>query len=243
MIKLEADMHTHTVASTHAYSTITENCTFAASAGIKALGMTDHVGTMPDSPHCWHFHNYKILPHKINGVYVVHGAEANIVDYDGTLDLDKDSYRFVEWIIASYHKYTLAPASPKEHTQGYLKLAEDENIDMIGHPTTANFEYDMEKCVKKFKEYGKFIEINESSIMWKRGSRENALELMKLCKKYEAMICINTDAHFHELIGQTPIALQMAESIDFPEKLVANAHWETIRDHIIKKHPDVSFDR
>lgn len=242
MIKLQADMHTHTVASTHAYSTITENCTFASQVGLKAVAMTDHVMAMPDAPHSWHFHNLKVLPHKINGVYVVRGAEANIIDYEGNLDLDDESYRYLEWIVASCHGYTLKPSTTEEHTRCYLNVAENPNVDMIGHPTTALFEYDMERCVKKFKEYDKFIEINESSIAWKKGSRENAYELMKLCKKYEAMICINTDAHFHELIGQTPVALEMAESLDFPQRLVANADWEILKDHIERKHPNAKFE-
>ena len=53
-MKLAADMHTHTVASTHAYSTITENCRAAAELGLRALAITDHYLAMPDSPHEWH---------------------------------------------------------------------------------------------------------------------------------------------------------------------------------------------
>ena len=39
---LQGDMHTHTIASTHAYSTITENCEWAAKYGMKGIAMTDH---------------------------------------------------------------------------------------------------------------------------------------------------------------------------------------------------------
>ena len=35
-MKLQADLHTHTIASTHAYSTITENCEWAEKYGLKA---------------------------------------------------------------------------------------------------------------------------------------------------------------------------------------------------------------
>ena len=34
---LQGDMHTHTIASTHAYSTITENCQWAAKYGMKGI--------------------------------------------------------------------------------------------------------------------------------------------------------------------------------------------------------------
>ena len=52
---LQGDMHTHTIASTHAYSTITENCQWAEKYGMKGIAMTDHAMKLPDSPHIWHF--------------------------------------------------------------------------------------------------------------------------------------------------------------------------------------------
>lgn len=45
---LQGDMHTHTIASTHAYSTITENCQWAAKYGMKGIAMTDHAMKMPE---------------------------------------------------------------------------------------------------------------------------------------------------------------------------------------------------
>ncbi len=241
MIRLQADLHTHTIASTHAYSTITENCSFAAKNGIKCVAMTDHAMTMPDAPHCWHYHNLKILPRKIEGVTVLKGVEANIIDYDGNIDIDDETLGYLEWVVASFHKYTCKPSTVEEHTRGYLSIAKNPIIDIIGHPTTSMFEYDMEKCVKAFKEYNKIVEINESSIMWKNGSRKNALELMKLCKKYEVFISIDSDAHFHELIGQAPLALEMAQSIDFPSKLVINSDFDMLREYILSKRPNLDI--
>lgn len=241
MIKLIADLHTHTVASTHAYSTITENCRFADEHGIKLIAMTDHAMTMPDAPHCWHFHNLKILPRKIENVTVLKGAEANIIDYDGNIDLDEETLGYLEWVVGSYHKYTCKPSTVEEHTRGYLNIAKNPIIDVIGHPTTAMFEYDMEKCVKSFKEYEKIVEINESSILYKRGSKQNALELMKLCKKYEVYISIDSDAHFHELVGIAPNSIEMAESISFPSKLIINSDYDMLREFIKRKNPQLNI--
>ena len=41
-MKIIADMHTHTVASTHAYSTIKEMAEAARDAGLEYLAITDH---------------------------------------------------------------------------------------------------------------------------------------------------------------------------------------------------------
>ena len=45
-----ADLHTHTIASTHAYSTVTEMVQAAAAKGLYALAITDHARTMPGAP-------------------------------------------------------------------------------------------------------------------------------------------------------------------------------------------------
>ena len=100
LLNIIADMHTHTLASTHAYSTITENCRSAAEKGIRIVAMTDHYGDMPDSPHLWHFENLKILPRTICGVTVLKGVEANIINDEGELDMPRKTLESLEWVVA-----------------------------------------------------------------------------------------------------------------------------------------------
>ena len=45
------DLHTHTTASGHAYSTLKENIEEAKKRGIKILGMSDHGSKMPGGAH------------------------------------------------------------------------------------------------------------------------------------------------------------------------------------------------
>ena len=121
---IEADLHTHTVASTHAYSTITENCRAAADKGLKAIAMTDHYLTMPDAPHIWHFNNLRVLPRSLFGVTVLKGAEVNIINYDGELDISESDISKLEWVVASYHKYMFSELSTghKTVTDAYLRV-------------------------------------------------------------------------------------------------------------------------
>lgn len=241
-MQLQGDMHTHTIASTHAYSTITENCIWAAKNGLKIIAMTDHAPAMPDSPHIWHFENLRCLPRTIEGVTVLKGAEADILQ-DGTLDLDDKLLSKLEWVVASMHRYEscLIPTTAEEHTDIYLKIARNPYVDVIGHCTTDRFPFDFEKGLKAFKEYGKLVEINESSIMNKKGSRENSVTVMKICKKYEIPIVIDSDCHFCQLIGKTPIALQMAEELDFPKELIINSDHRLIRDYLKTKRPNLDI--
>ena len=240
-MKLQADLHTHTIASTHAYSTIMENCQWAAQYGLKAIAMTDHGMAMPDSPHEWHFYNMRVLPRQICGVTVLKGVEANIININGELDIPEWTLKSMEWVVASMHEEAIKPDTVENITNAYLKACENPYIDVIGHCTSNSFMFDYEKCVKAFKEYEKLVEVNESSIINKPGSRENCYELLKLCKKYEVPVVVDSDSHFCQNIGQTPNAIKIIEDIDFPENLIVNYDWEKVKTHIMKKHKNISL--
>jgi len=86
-MELLVDLHTHTIASGHAYSTLTENVQAASRRGLKLLGTTDHGPSMPGAPHLYHFGNLSILPESLFGVEILPGVEANITNHEGELDI------------------------------------------------------------------------------------------------------------------------------------------------------------
>ena len=234
--QIRADLHTHTVASTHGYSTINENAAAARERGLSLLAITDHGPASPDSPHLWHFHNYKILPREIGGVRMLYGVEADIIDEFGTLDMDAHELSFCEWVIASYHTACVSfERTPALVSQGYRRVCENPLVDVIGHPTTAMFPFDYEPVLKCFKEAGKLVEINESSLRWKPGALENAMTVYRLCKQYEIPIVLNTDAHYAGLIGVTPLAEQLLRDLDFPARLIVNLDADRIADMAAQK--------
>lgn len=54
-MNLLADLHTHTVANGHAFSTVKEMAEAAAGRGLKMIGVTDHGINMPGGPHEYYF--------------------------------------------------------------------------------------------------------------------------------------------------------------------------------------------
>ena len=86
------DLHTHALASGHAYSTVKENIEYAKINGLKYYGLSDHGVNMPGGPHLFYFQNLKVLPKEIDGVRILKGMEANIIDYDGNIDVTFDKY-------------------------------------------------------------------------------------------------------------------------------------------------------
>lgn len=235
-MKLVADLHTHTIASAHAYSTITENCQWAEINGVKLIAMTDHVGKMTDAPHIWHFENLRILPRKINNTFVLKGAEANIIDFDGNIDVPEGTLKGLEWVIASMHKEVMPKGSLTDISQAYVNAMKNPYVDMIGHPTTSYFQCDHEILAKNAALYDKIIEINESSVNYKKGSRENSYELLKMCKKYGTMIAVNTDSHFCQLIGKAPSALEILKECEFPQELVINSDIKLLKSWFEKRN-------
>ena len=57
--KYLADLHTHTIASGHAYNTINEMVEAARSRGVKLYGITEHAVTMPGTCTNFYFSNLK----------------------------------------------------------------------------------------------------------------------------------------------------------------------------------------
>jgi putative hydrolase len=73
-MKLVADLHTHTIASGHAYSTVKEIVDIAREKGLQMVAITDHGPRMAGAPGLDHFWNTLIWPREVNGVQVLRGG-------------------------------------------------------------------------------------------------------------------------------------------------------------------------
>ena len=97
------DLHTLTIASGHAYSTLKENMEEAAAKGLLAYGFSDHSEAVPGSCKNIYFMNFKVIPRKYKGVLILRGVEANIMDFKGNLDVDENVLKRLDYVIASLH--------------------------------------------------------------------------------------------------------------------------------------------
>ena len=89
-MKIIADLHTHTIVSQHAFSTVDEIINAAKDKGFLAVAITDHGPKSSDGAKPVHFRSMHNIPEYVNGIRVLRGAEANIIDYDGNIDLRKN---------------------------------------------------------------------------------------------------------------------------------------------------------
>ena len=233
-MKAIIDMHTHTVASGHAYSTIHENIQFAKKHGMKFLGTSDHGSTMTGGPAEYFFHNLKVVPREMDGVKILRGMEANILDVNGNIDeLDSKALDGLDYLIASLHIVCIEPSTKEDNTMAILNVMDKEKVKIIGHPDDTRYELDYEAIVKKAKEKNILLEVNNSSLSpntSREGARENILKYLELCKEYGVRIIMGTDSHICYDIGVFQYAEAIIEEANFPKELVIN-YWE---DQIIE---------
>jgi putative hydrolase len=225
-MKYLSDLHTHTIVSGHAYSTLLENIDFCSKNGIKILGTSDHGSKMPGAPHYWYFGNLKTLPRIINDVIILKGCEANILDVDGNLDIPNQSTTHLDYMIASFHEPIFdMNLSKEEKTLAVLNtIDKNEKVEILGHLGNPNYELDYEAVVKKAKEKNIMIEINNSSLMGssRKGSETNCETIARLCKEHGTKVILNSDAHINSAIGNFEKGLELFRKIDMPENLIMN---------------------
>ncbi|MDP4110134.1 MAG: phosphatase [Bacillota bacterium] len=228
-----ADLHTHTNVSDHAYSTLQENCRAAKEKNLYAIAITDHAPAMADGAHPWHFTCLRHLPRRIDGVYILRGAEANIISEDGGIDLEERICSRLDYIIASFHEDCFEPKTREVHTKTLLNILKNPYVSAIGHPGNGLFPFDYEAVISRCNEYKKIIEINNHSFEVRKNSTENCREIALLCKKYRVPIVISSDAHISFDIGSSDAALSLMSEIDFPEELIINSEVGRLRDYFV----------
>lgn len=140
-------------------------------------------------------------------------------------------------MVASLHTLTIeGEATVEKCTQAYLGLAKNPNVNVIGHSGSEYFKYDYEKVIPQLAKEGKLIEINDSAFRYKKSCASNCTQIAKLCKKYKARICVDTDSHYTHTLGRGTETLKMLEDIDFPQELIVNANEETLKAYFKEKN-------
>lgn len=227
-LKLQADLHTHTIGSGHAYSSLEEMVRAARKKGIRLLGMTDHAPAMPGSAHEYYFYNLRAIPDYVQGVRVCKGTEANILNAQGKLDLPNSYLAAFDIVIASAHEPTTPTTlTKKQVTNMYLKVMENPHVDILGHIENPAFVMDYKTVLGAAKETGKIVEINNASFgLARHGSFKNCLEIMRLLKENNMLTVINSDAHFSARVGEVSRGMELALEQGIKRENILNLDWK-----------------
>lgn len=248
--RILGDLHTHTLFTRHAYSTVAENVAAARAAGLEVLGSADHFSPMlfdaPTIKNYQFFINQRIWPREWDGVTLLRGAEVDIVGLDGSLfgqdvpcpenildnPYEEDLPLFdrvtapLDYLVASVHSSEFARgASVAQGTEMYLAALENPKVLILGHTGRAGVRYDLDEVLSRAAELGKLIEINEHSLSVDGGDGCVSSACARIAERAAELGCgitVSSDAHFAGRIGRFGRVERMLEEIRFPVELIMN---------------------
>ena len=165
---IKGDLQMHTKWS-DGNNTIEEMALAAKKLGYEYICITDHTGKLAIA----HALDEKRISDqrkeidkinkKLNGITVLQGVEVNITE-DGSLDMPNKILKELNIVVASIHS---GFKNPKEKiTRRMLKAMENENVDIIAHPTgrlitkRESYEIDLDAVFDAAKKTGTIMEIN-----------------------------------------------------------------------------------
>lgn len=225
MIQPLVDVHTHTIASGHAYSTLTEMVTAAQQKGLKIYGITEHAPSIPGTCSYLYFRNYGVVPRQWDDMRLLLGAEMNILDTTGKLDAEDMPMKRLDVVIAGIHRLCWTPGTIEENTNGMIKAIQNPYVNIISHPGDGTADLLFEPIVLAAKESGTLLEINNSSLnpyRHKTMAKPNNLEILRLCKKYEVPVILGSDAHISFDIANYCHLPELLQETEFPDALIVN---------------------
>lgn len=238
-MKIEADLHVHTIASGHAYSTVTENIHTAAEKGLKLVAITDHGPGLPGGAHPFHFWNLRILPRELEGVTILRGIEANIIDADGNIDLDEELLITLDIVHLALHTHCgYEDRGVEKNTDTVVKAMSNPLVDILVHPGNPKFPINAERIVETAKKNGILLEVNNSSFLTstsRAGSYDLDRAIIKEAKKQDLEVVVGSDAHFKDAVGNFTAALELLDSVDFPRDNILNISAERVLKFLEKK--------
>ena len=219
------DVHMHTLASGHAYSTPREMAAAGRRAGLALIGMSEHGPLMPGTCDEFYFCNFKVIRPAEPGIEILMGAELNIIDYSGSTDLREPFLSRLDYAIASLHEPCIPHGTREQNTAAIIGAMRNPKVRIIGHPDNGSYPVDFAAVVQAAKEHHVLLELNNSS--YRPGasrlfSRETTLHMLDLCKTCGVSVILNSDAHIDLDVGNHTLAWQILQEAAFPEELIVN---------------------
>ena len=222
-----ADYHMHTKYSGDCKNELEDVVKQAIQMGLTEIAITDHGPShngygikKSDYPKLREeVDQMKIKYPEIN---ILLGLEANIIGTDGTIDIDEDMLKLIDWVNAGYHfgsnlpsdlgihlinffsKFVpfIRPKAREMNTRAMVNAIKKNKINMITHPGAKGL-VDIDAVAKAAAEKGTLLEINNAH-------GHLSIEEIKIAMKYPVKFAACSDAHVIHKIGHVEQALDRA---------------------------------
>ncbi len=240
-MQLNYDFHTHTTYS-HGKGSILDNALSAKEKGLKGITISDHGFSHP----AFGMKRKKldqmkadcIEAEKQTGVQVKLGIESNLLGISGKIDVKEKDYEKLDMILAGVHRFILydglkewfklfgsnfftktfkkqaSSSLIKRNTQVYINAIKNNPIDILTHVNFLVFA-DAVEVAKACADYGTYFEINTKKVHL---SDEEWLKVLDT----KVNFVIDSDAHSPSRVGDTKLADELFERINFPLDRIKN---------------------
>src|SRR5699024_5075035 len=230
-MKIHGDYHTHTIYS-HGIGTIEENVEEGIKKGLKEIAICDHgpghltYGVKREKLYEMRkeidFLNQK---YKDEGVKILLGVEANLISYDGSIDVDDEIIEILDILLLGYHfgalpktfgdfykvyfynfiskwNKKLEDRIKKMNTIAFIKAMDKYPVDIITHPN-AKIRVDIKELSKAAAKANTALEINSHH-------GELSSENLKIALEEDVKFYINSDAHDPKDVGKVEKGIKIA---------------------------------
>ncbi|MCX8956276.1 phosphatase [Erwinia psidii] len=230
------DLHMHTVASTHAYSTLHDYIHQAQQCGVKLLAVTDHGPDMADAPHYWHFVNMRVWPRVVQGVGILRGIEANIKNIDGEIDCSGPMTEVMDIVVAGFHEPVFAPRDRETHTAAMIAAMASGHVHIISHPGNPKYPVDIPAIAAAAAKYQVALELNNSSFTHSRpGSEPFCRQIAAAVRDAGGWIAFGSHSHTAFTLGNFEHCLRIAKEVDFPQDRILNVTPRRLLDFLQRR--------
>lgn len=246
-MRLLADLHTHTVASGHGFSTLSENVRAARLNGLELIAITDHGPSVPEGAHPWYFWNLKEAPSVLDGVRVLKGCESNVsADSDNGLDIPDEVLAQMDFVMVGFHPLTgFDDGDRQRNTEALVRALNNPYVDQVSHPGNEQFPLDLEAVVSAASANRVALELNNHSFSEtsSRGvSSHREIEFAEAAHAVGAPVSIGSDAHFALHVGRFDAAVQIAEKIGLTEHDLVNRNAASVLEFLTSKRERPQLD-
>ncbi len=161
---------------------------------------------------------------------ILRGAEANIINDTGGIDIPEHCLERLDYTMAGFHSIEEYRSSDIEtNTRAMISVMGNPYVKIITHPGNPKYPVDYEAVVAAAKENSVALEINNSSFVATRhGSDSNCRRIAELVADSGSNIIIGSDAHISFDIGNCDEAIKLVNSAGIKEEQVLNADKERL---------------
>lgn len=248
MWRVIADYHTHTKYS-HGTGTIYDNAKVAKERGLEVLGIADHgpanwghIGSTDLKVFEKIMEETKKVQQEISGIRILSGTEANIISFQGDLDIPLELQKRLDQVLAGFHltispksirdglqfmsSWVLSRLNPQErqvarnnNTKAVISAVFRNEIDIITHPGL-NISIDTSELARACVKKDTALEINTLHGF-------ESVDFIETAAREGVKFAIGSDAHQPERVGRLAPGVAAAQKAGLKPEQVLNVRDES----------------